>query len=420
MYKQYLKQALASLRENPLVSFLTILGTALSVAMMMVLVLVYQVKTSSFAPVSERHRILYVNIIEGINEDGNGYRGGALGVRIIKECFYPLSSTEAVTAVSTEARQKRISSPGIKLVRECDVREIDPAFWKVFDFRFLSGSPITEEIFNSAIPAAIINENIARQFFGTTDVIGQTIQLDFVDYTIQGVVNSVSEAVSEAYGEVWIPYTLNKGLMEVDALEGIGGQLRVCLLAKSSSDFHKIRQEVYSRIETFNSGQQEYFANIWGQPLTSTQLMFTFIQGERMNGSFSGMLCLAGLFLFLPVFNLLGIIISQIQKRRPEIGLRKAFGATSWVVTGQMLAENLVITLIGSIIGFCLSLLFFYIAKGSLLERPDINLQLNMIIKPALFVAMVILCLIINLLSAGIPAWRASRAQVTDSLNANA
>lgn len=387
--------------------------------MMMVLVLVYQVKTASFSPVSERHRMLYVNIIKGVNEQGNGFNGGALGQRIIKECFYTLTTPEQVTAIGEGVRQKRASAPGVKLVRECDVREVDAAFWKVFDFRFLAGSPLTQEIFQSAIPAAVIDEEVARQFFGTTDVVGQTLQLDFVDYTIQGVVRPVSEAVGEAYGQVWVPYTLNKALMNGDAVEGIGGQLRVCILAPSSSDFDRIRQEAHSRIETFNSGQKEYFADIWGQPLSSTQLMFTFIQGERMNGSFSGMISLAALFLLLPVFNLLGMIISQIQKRRPEIGLRKAFGATTGTMTGQILAENLVITLIGSVIGFFLSLLFFYLAKGSLLERPDINLQLNMIFKPALFVAMVVLCLIINLLSAGIPAWRASRAQVTESLNAN-
>lgn len=77
------------------------------------------------------------------------------------------------------------------------------------------------------------------------------------------------------------------------------------------------------------------------------------------------------------------------------------------------------ITLIGSVIGFFLSLLFFYIAKDSLLERQDIRLQLNMILQPALLVAMVVLCLVINLLSTGIPAWRAARAQATDSLHAN-
>ncbi|MDL2209100.1 ABC transporter permease [Parabacteroides sp. OttesenSCG-928-O15] len=419
MYRQYVKQAFASLWENPLASFLTILGTALSVAMIMVLVLVYQVKTSSFSPVSERHRMLYIPIIEGLNSDRAGFGGGGLGIRIIRECFYPMTTPEAITAVSNQVVQRRTSVPGVKLVRECDVRQTDAAFWKVFDFRFISGAPITEEIFRSAIPAAIINDRVARQFFGTTDVVGQTLQLDFIDFTIHGVVHSVSEAVTEAYGEIWIPYSLNKTLLQGDMAEGIGGQLELCILARSSADFDAIRQEAQNRITAFNAGQKEFKANIWKQPITSVQKLFYFIQGDRMHGNFSGMLALAALFLFLPVFNLLSIIISQIQKRRAEIGIRKAFGATNTTITRQILIENLLITCIGSLIGLCLSVLFFYIAKDSLLERNDINLQLHMVVKPSLFLFTVAVCLVINLLSAGIPAWRASRAEVADSLHSN-
>ncbi|MDH6305274.1 putative ABC transport system permease protein [Parabacteroides sp. PF5-5] len=419
MYKQYFKQAIATIRENPLVSFLTILGTALAVAMMMVLVLVYQVKTASFAPVSERHRMLYVSAIEGLNDKNAGFRGGALGYRIINECFYPMTTPESITAVGAHVRQKQTSAPGSKTVRECDVRETDAAFWKVFDFRFLNGVPYTPEMVTSAIPVAVVSERVAREFFGTTQVAGLSIQLDFVDYRIQGVVASVSEAVSEAYGEIWIPYTLNRDIMSGGMVEGIGGQLQLCMLAKSTADFDAIRQEAQNRVATFNTGQKEFLANIWKQPLSSTQQMFYYAPEDRMHGNFSGMLSLAALFLFLPVFNLLAMMFSQMQKRNPEFGLRKAFGATTKDIVGQILAENFIITLLGSIIGLFLSFLFFYITKDSLLQRPDVNLQLSMIFKPALFAAALLTCLVINLLSTTFPAWRTSRAEVVDSLNTN-
>lgn len=418
--KAYFKQAIASIRENPLVTFLTILGTALSVSMMMVLVLVYQVKTASFSPVSERHRLLYLELIEGLNEKGHGYFGGGpLGHRVVHECFYPMGTPENITAVSAQTHSKRTSVPGVKTVRECDIRLVDASFWKVFDFRFMSGAPFTEEFFNSAMPVAIISDQVAREFFGTTEVAGKTIQLDFVDYTVQGVVASVSKAVNEAYGEIWIPYTVNKSLMTGDIVEGIGGQLHVYLLAKSPADFNKIRQEAQSRMESFNSGQSQYKANIWKQPISSAQRMFYFVQGDRAHGNASGMLMLASLFLFLPIFNLLGIMISQIQKRRPEMGLRKAFGATVSKIVKQVLIENFIITLIGGIIGLCLSILFFYIAKDGLLERSDVTLRLNMILKPAFFLITLIICMLINLLSTAIPTWRTARLQATESLNAN-
>lgn len=395
-----------------------IMGTSLSVAMIMVLILICQARTASYSPVSNRSKLLYVNMIEGKHENGGGWRSGA-GYRVTRECFYRMKTPVAVTALTTQADRMRLSAPGIKQVRECKVRMTDATFWKVFDFQFLSGAGYTEELFVSALPVAVIDEQVATGMFGSIDVIGQTIRLDYVDYTIQGVVKPVSEAVTEAYGEIWIPYSVNKYIMTSNDAEGIGGRLQICLLAQSSSDFDAIRQEAQSLIASFNAGQTEWKANIWKQPITSLQTMFYFVPEDRLHGNAMGMLMLAALFLFVPVFNLLGITFSQMQKRKPEIGLRKAFGATSKDVIGQVLWENLVITLIGSVIGLVLSILFFYIAKDSLLERKDIEVQVGMFLQPTLFVAAFFICLLINLLSAGIPAWRTTRLSVINSFNSH-
>ncbi|MFR0678302.1 ABC transporter permease [Dysgonomonas mossii] len=417
MYKQYFKQAIAGLRENPLVGFFTILGTVLAVATMMILVLTYQIKTASFAPVSERNRMLYINVIEGLNKDNVGYSGGGMGYNIVQQCFYKMTVPETVTAVTSNVTQKQTSVQGNKKIRQCDVRGTDANFWKVFDFHFINGISYTESMFASAMPVAVISDKVAREFFGTTEAAGRIIQLDYVDYKVLGVVASVSDAVSEAYGEIWAPYSLNEEAMEADFTEGIGGELQVCILAKSKSDFDAIRQEAQSRVATFNSGQKEFKANIWKQPITSIQRMFYYVQGDHLDGNFSGMLMLAALFLFLPIFNLLGIMFSQIKKRSPEIGLRKAFGATSTKIIGQLIIENFAITFIGSVIGVGVSILFLYMAKDSLLGYSDVKLHLSMILKPTLFVAAILVCLLINILSTILPAWRIAKAEIVESLN---
>ena len=416
---QYFKQAIASLRENPLVGFLTVLGTALSVAMFMVLILVCQVKTTSFSPVSERHRMLYINWIKSVNEHNSGYQAGTYGYRIVNECFYKLKTPEAVAAATRDTEKRRTSVSGVKLVKECDIRQVDATYWKVFDFRFVSGTPFNEELFASAMPVAILSDRIAREYFGTTDVVGQTIRLDFIDYKVHGVVRSVSEAVPEAYGEIWIPFSVNKNIMNTNSgAGGVIGNLQVYILARSSADFDAIKQETKSLVATFNTGQ-EYQVEIWKQPITSLQQMFYFVPQDRMHGNFSGMISLAALFLLLPIFNLLAIISSQMKKRQPEIGIRKAFGATAKDIVGQVLSENLIITLIGGFIGLLLSILFFYIAKDSLLERNDVQLHLGMVIQPLLFIATLLACLFINILSSGIPAFRSARAEVVNSLHSN-
>ena len=50
------------------------------------------------------------------------------------------------------------------------------------------------------------------------------------------------------------------------------------------------------------------------------------------------------LFMLLPTINLVNLNLSRILDRASEIGVRKAFGASSRTLVGQFLIENLVLT----------------------------------------------------------------------------
>lgn len=56
MIKQYFKQALAQLRQHPLISVISIAGTALSIFLIMLVVMLQQVKVAPFSPESNRDR----------------------------------------------------------------------------------------------------------------------------------------------------------------------------------------------------------------------------------------------------------------------------------------------------------------------------------------------------------------------------
>ena len=47
MYKIYLKQALAMLKENKLLALISTLGTALAICLIMVMVIMYQVRVET-------------------------------------------------------------------------------------------------------------------------------------------------------------------------------------------------------------------------------------------------------------------------------------------------------------------------------------------------------------------------------------
>jgi putative ABC transport system permease protein len=56
------------------------------------------------------------------------------------------------------------------------------------------------------------------------------------------------------------------------------------------------------------------------------------------------------LFMLLPALNLVNLNTGRILERQTEIGVRKAFGATSATLAGQLVVENILLCLAGGLI----------------------------------------------------------------------
>ena len=165
MVKQYLKQALYMLKENRFVSVISIAGTAISIAMIMVVVLVFQVQFASFYPENNRDRMMYVENGTEVRSD-NGWNRGSMSAEAVKECFYTLQLPEAVSGYTLQL--KPLSIPGKRMYKGYEIKYTDPGFWQIFSFRFLSGQPFTQADFDSGIPVAVVSESVARKLYGST------------------------------------------------------------------------------------------------------------------------------------------------------------------------------------------------------------------------------------------------------------
>jgi putative ABC transport system permease protein len=414
MLQHYFKQALQLLKENPLVNTISILGTALSIAMILVLVLVFQINNAGYPPESNRARMLYVL---GTQVDCNGRNRGAMSAEVVKECFYTLQKPEAVTAKASA--RKPISLPNERRFAVYSIVYTDAGFWKVFDFRFLHGQPFSEPDFNSGLPRAVISEKAARRLFGTADVVGKSILFDYITYTICGVVKEVSTAAKQAYADVWVPYTSKAGLIEVNTYGGnMIGDFHTILLAHNTSDFEAIRAELDNQTARYNATKQDCEVSFMDNPITQLDIA-TGSNGFRkvlLKDYLSSTGAVILFLLLIPAINLISVVLSSVQKRRSEIGLRKAFGATKETIIRQMLFENMVLTSIGAVIGLGLSFLFLYIGRSFMLTK-GVALTADMLLKPGLFLAVLFFAFLLNLLSAGIPALNISRQQIVRALN---
>jgi putative ABC transport system permease protein len=109
-------------------------------------------------------------------------------------------------------------------------------------------------------------------------------------------------------------------------------------------------------------------------------------------------------FLLLPTVNLTNLNVSRILERASEIGVRKSFGATGRTLVGQFLVENLVLTLLGALLGVVLAVATLSVLSDSA-WLPQVQLQLN----GRVFLLGVALALVFGVLSGVYPAWRMSR-----------
>ena len=128
--------------------------------------------------------------------------------------------------------------------------------------------------------------------------------------------------------------------------------------------------------------------------------------------------------LIVPAINLSGLTLSRMRKRLPEVGLRKAFGASRRELMVQILSENMLYSILGGIFGLILSYLSAYFMRDMLFGNMFTSslqganqVNATFLLSPTIFLLAFLFCFVLNLLSAGIPAWRTAKKNIINSLN---
>lgn len=425
MFKQYFKQALAQLRQQPIISLVSVLGTALAIFLIMLVVMIQQVKVAPFSPESNRHRFLHVQYMSITHKDwGGGSSNGPMSVQTAKTCFKSLTTPEAVTIYSGWPATTPASMPGTPAI-SIDLRQTDDAFWQVFDFAFVDGKPYDQAAFGSGRPVAVITESVARSLFGTTAATGREFLLNHAPYAVAGVVKDVSTLAETSYGQVWIPYTSTDISRDVWS-DNHMGMMSVTILAHSRDDFQAIREECEKVRLQYNllladDGYELFYRN---RPYDQEKQSIAFAANwEPDLGAARRQRAIIFIILLLvPAINLSSMTQSRLRQRVSEIGVRRAFGSTRMEMTGQIVMENLIVTLLAGVVGLIFSILFAYLGN-SLLFAQDYSSTLNppevsasILLHPSTFLYALLFCFVLNLLSSGFPAWKASRTSIVNAL----
>ncbi len=423
-----LKESIYNLRRQPVISIVTIAGTALSIFLIMVVVMMQQVRTAPYAPESNRDRFLHYPYISFSNsqwtdnpEESNS--NGPMSWFVVKNLFYPLETPEAVTAYTISTDVYSIGVKGEKPFAG-DVRDTDAAYFKVFDFKFVDGKPFSQEDFDASLPRAVIDTNVAARLFGKQSAVGRRFEINGGEYTVCGVVEPVSTLASHAYSQIWIPATTGH-MIEAD-WSTLGGMFTVTILTREGGSEQEVRDEFKRRSDEFGKTIAE---NGWvilhrGRPYTQevNELSSSSNNEPDIEGAHRRNLIIYAILLLVPAINLSSMTHSRLRRRVSEIAVRRAFGATRSVIFLDILTENFLVTLIGGIIGILMSVVAAFLFVDVLFSQSyvyyvsSVSVDVSMLLHWSTFGWALLFCFFLNMLSAGIPAMQMARIGLVNSL----
>ncbi len=441
----YFRQALALMREERLFSGIYIAGTALAIVFTMVMAVVYYIKLAPIYPERNRARTVY---FEGlcIEADNGGKMQTGFSAQAYEEWFKRSPNIEYCSPTLLAAGTgKTLGKCHTFVVRGKDdyvdvVRnEVNADYFKIYEYDFVSGRAFTSKEVDDNEKVCVISDALAERLFGKgVDAVGKMVEMESgPEVRVVGVFRGGSQLTPDSYADIIYPL-LNGVVMGIP----FQGLYSIVATVKDDDHLRALKQElddVAARTQLAHPEVLDLFSfgGAAKKKLVLTRDMETHpmhvLKTENREGSLSTVTGwqlvkhYAGILfvlLFVPALNLCGIVAGRMERRSAEMAVRKTFGARRSTLLSQVVAENLVLTTIGGIIGLVLSWLAIYGMRREILGMFFDNSTLStapivegeMLFAPTLFVGAFAAVLLLNLLAAVVPAWWSLRKPIVEAM----
>jgi putative ABC transport system permease protein len=408
MLKNYFKIAIAVLKRRRFFTFISLFGISLTLTILMVATAFLDKILNPEYPDYKRDRSLYIMRIEFRNTKEGWMNNSDVSYYFLDHYVSKLKSVDKI-AISSTPKSSNAYVNNKKMVLEYKYTNAD--YWNVLEYKFLEGKPFSKKETDNAELVAVISEETKEAYFGDVkSVVGMYISADNINYRVIGVVDNVSETLGDLAGDMYLPYTLSRDISSTNLM----GSFNAILLAKSKSTVPVMQAEFNQMIKKLPMPSKEYDI-VYCNADTYLSRLTRGIKGDATNAATAKVVSLSALllllFLLLPTINLVNINITRILERSSEIGVRKAFGASSKTLVYQFLVENMILTFLGAFIGIILSTVAInMINKANLISNMQLTINFTVLVYS------LVVCLFFGLISGVYPAWLMSRLNVVKAL----
>ena len=275
--------------------------------------------------------------------------------------------------------------------RQVALDRVGPNFFHAIGARLIRGRDIEPSDLETGPPATVINETMAKRYFGARDPLGGTVTVDSVPHTIVGVVRDFqsSDVRDKPRREMYVVFN--------DPTTGAAGQAKLFVHVRGdpSRFVGPIRRAVEDVARTLP---------ISVDPVN--HLVRETVSKDVLLVQVTMFFCL--ITLVLAALGLYGVTAYSTSQRTSEFGLRAALGAGPGDVTRMVLGEAVRVAITGVVIGVPAGLAATRLIRAQLFGVGTIDL-------PSLSIAIVVL-VATAVVASYLPARRAAHVGPLEAL----
>lgn len=289
---------------------------------------------------------------------------------------------------------------GDKLFSESEnIYYSDPSFFKLFDFKMISGNKATAL---NGPDKIILTENTALKYFGTKDVLDKVLLYDGVPFTISGIIQNIPANSHLQFDFLVSMDTFIKSRPDAaQNWEWFPMSTYILLGRNVNSDNIQVQLKHISQYQEKSASNDQYVLSM--EPLKGIHFSTPKLGELGPKGKLSNLyvlLAIGIMILLLALSNFINLTTAQISMQRKEVSVKKAIGASKKDLFRQFFVESILLTSLATIISLFIILLSFSNFEGFMGGTFDISF----LVHPSLFLTIPVVPLALSLLGGIYPA----------------
>jgi putative ABC transport system permease protein len=365
--------ALRALRVNKLRSTLTMLGIIIGVAAVIIMI---AIGAGAQGRIEEQIRSLGSNLI--MLTPGSVT---ASGVRLGTGSRNTLTEDDSY-AIQREIPDVVASSPQLRGTGQVVAGNnnwatvfygVTPEYFEARNWTLAHGKTFEPSDMSGAAKVAIIGDTVARNLFGDSDPVGQSIRIRKVPFTVIGTLVPKGQSLmgQDQDDVILMPIATarNRVLGGSIARQRTAGTIFVKV--REGADMKGVEEEIRNLLRQRHRIQQGADDDFTLRNLS--ELLAAREESSRIMALL--LAAVASVSLLVGGIGIMNIMLVSVTERTREIGLRMAVGARSRDILAQFLVEAVTLALIGGLIGIVLGLggswLIAHFAEWRVDLRPD-------------------------------------------------